>query len=117
MSREKLFTITKDDLICQTFRCGGNGGQNQNKLETGVRFIHKPSGATGESREERKQIQNKGIAFKRLVNSTTFRNWVNLKAREIIDGKTVEEKVAEDMKPENIKVEVLDKDKWVNYEE
>ncbi len=51
--RELMFSITKDDLDVQTFRAGGKGGQNQNKRETGVRIVHRPSGAVGESRSER----------------------------------------------------------------
>ena len=47
-TREKLFSIK--DFEVQTFRSGGPGGQNQNKRNTGVRIIHKSSGAKEESR-------------------------------------------------------------------
>ena len=56
----------------QHFRSGGKGGQNQNKRDTGTRVIHHPSGARGESREERSQLQNKRAAFKRMVESKAF---------------------------------------------
>jgi peptide chain release factor 1 len=67
MARELLFSITKDDFDVQTFRCGGCGGQNRDKVESGVRIIHRESGAVGECRETRDQHKNKKIAFKRLV--------------------------------------------------
>ena len=46
----------------ETFRAGGPGGQNQNKRNTGVRWIHVPSGATGEARDHRTQGENKRAA-------------------------------------------------------
>jgi len=44
-----------DELERQTFRSGGPGGQHQNKTESGVRYIHKPTGIAAESRSERSQ--------------------------------------------------------------
>lgn len=70
-----LFTVTKKDLIRQTFRSGGKGGQNQNKVESGVRFIHPPSQARGEARDTRDQKTNERNAFLRLVESKEFKNW------------------------------------------
>jgi protein subunit release factor B len=73
MSKELLFSVTKKDLIVQTFKAGGKGGQHQNKTDSGVRIIHKKSGAVEESRNERSQYQNKKIAFKRLTESSKFK--------------------------------------------
>ncbi len=56
-SKKLLFSITKDDFTVQTFRSGGKGGQNQNKVESGVRIIHPASGAIGESREANCRIR------------------------------------------------------------
>jgi hypothetical protein len=70
-----LFSVTKKDLIRQTFRSGGKGGQNQNKVESGVRFIHPPSGARGEARDSRDQHRNERAAFERLIASREFQNW------------------------------------------
>lgn len=75
MPKTLLFSVTKKDLIRQTFRSGGKGGQNQNKVESGVRFIHPSSGAVGEARDSRDQWQNERSAFTRLVNSLEFKRW------------------------------------------
>jgi len=116
--REHLFSVTKKDLDVQTFRSGGKGGQNQNKRNTGVRIIHKESGVVGESREERSQLQNKKIAFKRLSEHPKFKLWINRKAQEIINKKKIEEIVEEQMRPENLKVEIVDdKGRWVTKKE
>jgi len=58
--------IRPEDLERQTFRSGGPGGQHQNKTESGVRFIHKPSGIAAESRTERSQHKNADNAMKLL---------------------------------------------------
>ena len=51
------------DLERQTFRSGGPGGQHQNKTESGVRYIHKPTGVAAESRSERSQFKNDANAL------------------------------------------------------
>jgi len=68
-----LFTLNKKDFEIQTFRSGGSGGQHQNKTNTGVRIIHKKSGAVGESREHKSQLQNKKAAFTRLTKTDKFK--------------------------------------------
>lgn len=118
--KELLFSVTKDDLIRETFRCGGNGGQNVNKVETGVRFKHPPSGAVGESRTHRTQHQNEKEAFVRLCETTEFKNWHRLEVQRqiaIADGKqTIEQQVEEAMSQRNLKVEVKRDGKWVETE-
>ena len=68
MERELIFSARKKDFRVDTFRCGGPGGQNQNKLETGVRITHIPTGISCEGREHKSQHKNKQAAFKRLTD-------------------------------------------------
>jgi len=58
--------IRSDELERQTFRSGGPGGQHQNKTESGVRYIHKPTGIAAESRSERSQHKNDAMALAQL---------------------------------------------------
>jgi hypothetical protein len=114
MTKELLFSITKNDFEIQTFRSGGKGGQNQNKVESGVRIIHKESGSRGESRTERSQSQNKKIAFKRLIESKEFKSWFKFKTALILKNvKDIEKYLDNSLKEENLKVEIREDGKWV----
>ena len=65
-SEEISETLTADTLRIEKFHSGGPGGQNVNKVETGVRIIHLPTGITVSSTRERSQFANKQDAMKKL---------------------------------------------------
>ena len=106
---ELIFSITKDDFDFQYFRSGGAGGQNQNKVSSGVRISHYPSGCVSESREHRDQLQNKRAAFRRLTEQLKFKAWFKIEAAKRMMDKgrlrQISKEVDEMMQEKNLKVE------------
>jgi peptide chain release factor len=75
------------DLIFETLRAGGPGGQHQNRTESAVRVTHRPSGISVVARDERSQHRNKALAIARLASligavhqrerdAAQFRQWL-----------------------------------------
>ena len=112
VNKEKLFSVTIKDCRVDTFRCPGKGGQNVNKVSSGVRITHEPSGAVAESCDTRDQFRNKRLAFERMGKSKEFKTWVKLRVTEMRTGKSIEQVVDEAMEPQNLKVEVRTDNGW-----
>ncbi len=70
----ELPQITDADIVYETCRSGGKGGQNVNKVETAVRAIHIPTGLSVKCSDERSQSQNKVLARERLLLKLRQRN-------------------------------------------
>ena len=116
MTNELLFSVTKKDLEIQYFSGTGAGGQHRNKHQNCVRIHHKDSGVTVTGQSARDRVSNTKEALHNLVNHAKFKIWLNRKAWEIMDGKTLEERVDSMLAPENLKVEAKDeKGKWTLF--
>lgn len=88
INEEAKIQIDEKDVIYQTMRSSGSGGQHVNKVSSAVRVIHEPTGLIAMSSDNRSQLQNKKLALSRLkekilavseeqVNNAMIDKWMN----------------------------------------
>lgn len=78
--KEVILSLSHDkgDFIIQFCRASGSGGQNVNKRSTACLIKHLASGAVGRSQTFRTQGENKREAFRRLVETPKFKEWLRI---------------------------------------
>ena len=115
MARVLLGSVTAADCEWSYFRAGGKGGQHQNKASTGARCVHPPSGAVGESRTHRSQLENRRAAWRKMAESPEFTRWVHQQAGEALAAEGAGPRSSTDFSitDTNTLVEVRRDGRWV----
>lgn len=117
MKKELLFSITKKDFKINWFSGTGAGGQHRNKHQNCIRLTHIESGVTVTGQSNRERSTNQREAINNLVQHPHFKLWHARKVMEVLEGKTIEEKVEEMMKPKNLKIETKINKTWTEVNE
>lgn len=111
--RERIHLATRKDFDVSYFCGSGAGGQARNKVASGVQIIHRESGAIGRASDSRSQADNKAEAFSRLLATPKMKFWLAAKLYEIRQGEKMEDTLAKDTAPENLKYEIKNAEgKW-----
>lgn len=110
--KELLFSVTKKDLDIDYFSGTGAGGQYRNRHMNCVRIHHKDSGAISTGQSSRSRKDNMREALYGLVENPKFKVWHSRMVHEKLTGKTIEERVDEQMREENLKIEKKVDNKW-----
>ena len=112
--RRRITIVSKGDFQFSYFCGPGHGGQAKDKVHSGVQIFHADSGATARASDSRSLEQNKRSAFGRLLKTPKMKFFIARRLHEIQNDETIEESVARDMQPSNLRFEVKDADgRWV----
>ena len=105
-TRQRVTIAWPKDFDVSYFCGSGAGGQARNKVASGVQIVHRETGAIGRASDSRSQAENKAAAFKRLLATPRMKFWLAAKVYEVRQNETLEETVARDMEPSNLKFEI-----------
>lgn len=75
MTRELILRVSSGDCDWAYTRGTGKGGQKRNKTSSAVHCTHKASKAHGYAEDDRSQLKNRKLAFRRMAETTEFENW------------------------------------------
>lgn len=116
--RELLFSVTRNDCIWHYTVGTGTGGQKKQKTSSAVHVSHPPSGARAYAEDSRSQLENRQIAFKKMVETKEFKNWHKIEiAKRMGNYIDIDKVVDESLQPHNLKIEIKKDGKWIEVED